>query len=263
MTILTSYGSFAISYLEQFKAEVVSAREIGEKDFFRKIVSAKTIIHNASTINCDSLDKCLENNFEFTRKIIKILEKENPNVRLIILSSMSILDPNNENMYGDPLSMTPYAYSKYLAETYCLKSNLKNATCIRFSTLYYKNSEKDGLSKLVKDAVENGEITIFNKGIARRNLLPINIAVKYVNKIVSLGQVKPIYTLSAPTSISFNDVALILKKELPDLRINNVTAEQVFPNVLSDFSFRDAEQLGKMDYLLEDEIASHIKELMS
>jgi nucleoside-diphosphate-sugar epimerase len=263
MTVLTANGSFADAYVKQFKADVASFRELDEATFIKKISSAKTIIHNAATIKVDGIESAVTRNFDFTRFLVTKLEELNPEVQLIFISSMSILDPADDQLYGDVLHMSPYAYSKYLAETYCLKSKLKHVSCVRFSTLFYQDPVKDGLSKLVSDAVHSKEITIFNKGEARRNFLPLHIAAQYVQKLTDKNELgKKTLNLAAPQSSSFRDIASLLQKLVKGLEVK----DQAYPNpspVLAEFNTDDIQQLGQIEFSLEDEIASYIKALSS
>src|SRR3989344_778876 len=263
MIILTAGGSFAQTYLNQFDAEVASIRELGEAKFVEKIRKAKSLIHNAATIECNDLDQCLVRNFDFTRNLVNQAQAVNPGLHLIFLSSMSILDPSNSKAYGDVLGMTAYAYSKYLAEIFCLKSELKNVSCVRFSTLFYRDHKKDGLSKLASDAVTAGKITIFNQGEARRNFLPLRIAAQYISKLTE--QHKPgkrVYTLASAQSTSFADIASLLQKHIPGLEVQDEEIPAA-PPVLSEFSTDSIDELGRIKFSLEEEIAEYIKSLRS
>ncbi|HKR82354.1 MAG TPA: NAD-dependent epimerase/dehydratase family protein [Candidatus Saccharimonadales bacterium] len=259
MTILTGGGSFAQSYLDQFAAEVASIRELGEAGFLEKLSKATTIIHNAATIASNDTEMLVARNFDFTRFIVLKLQELNPSAHLIVLSSMSVLDPGDDQKYGNVLAMTPYAYSKYLAETYALKSELKHVSCVRFSTLFFKDPAKDGLSKLIADAAEAGRITTYNKGEALRNFLPIEVAVQYVQKITSQqSKAQRTYTLAAPEPTSFAYVAKLLKQQVPELVIEDKTIDGSGVPVLANFSTKDIDELGRIDFSLEAEIKQYL-----
>lgn len=263
MTLLTARGSFTEAYLAQFEADVVSIREIDESQFVERLSEADVIINNASTITSKDLRICVERNFDFSRFVIDQLEQHNPGAHLVHISSMSVLSPHDDSVYDDVLAMTPYAYSKYLAETYGRKSALERVSFVRFSTLFYKNPEKDGLSKLISDAVTTGKITIYNGGEARRNFLPLDIAAQYVEKVSSRDQNnKPFYNLAAPASTSFLEVANILKKHLPSLKIENKALEGGMP-ILSEFDTAGVDSLGRIDFSIEEHIVDYIRELQA
>lgn len=263
MTILTADGSFARAYMSVYDAEVVSFRDLSEKEFIDQISRATTIINNAATINSSDLSLCVERNFDFTHYLVKTLENVNPNVRLVQLSSMSILNSANDSEYENVMKMTPYAYSKYLAETYCLKSNLTDVNCVRFSTLFFSDPAKDGLSKLIIDAVTDNQVTIYNGGLARRNFLPLEIAVNYVHKITQMKSIdKNTFNLAAPNSTSFIEVVNIIKKYVPDLLVNDTKSDVVMP-VLSNFNMASIEKLGPIEFSLEDYVIKYIEQRRS
>lgn len=262
MILLTGKGSFADEYTKQFKTEIASIRDLGEPGFLEKISKADVIIHNAATVESSELELSVERNFDFTRFIIKHLEKTNPTAHLILLSSMSILDPNDSYSYGSVLDMTPYAYSKYLAETFSLKCNLEHVSCVRFSTLFFQDPAKDGLSKLVTDAKHDGAITIYNNGEALRNFLPLDVAVQYIEKIARRTKPeKRTFTLAAEDPTSFMSVAQILKAELPKLEIRDKALPNTGRAVLANFHQDDIKELGLIDFSLEKKIIAYLKAL--
>lgn len=259
MITLTANGSFAKNFTAQFNAEIASTREISEKEFIKKISTSDTILHNASSISVTDVDILLENNFDFTRFLVRQLREHNSEAHLIFLSSMSILDANDDSHYANVLEMTPYAYSKYLAESYVLKSTLHHVSSVRFSTLFYRDPTKDGLSKLIHDAVTTKKVTVYNNGEAKRNFIPLDIAAKYVEKITrQKPDRKEIYTLAAPEATSFADVVAILKELVPDLKIDNKEITTA-PHVLSDFSPTSIDRLGHIDFSLKDEIIKYAR----
>lgn len=261
MTILTATGSFADAYLDQFEGEIASIRNLSETEFKAKINNSDTIIHNASTITSTDLDICLERNFDFTRFLVKELQTNNPLAHLVHISSMSVLSPTNDSLYDDVINMTPYTYSKYLAESYCRKTTLNTISFVRFSTLFYKDPTKDGLSKLIFDAVTKKKITIYNGGEAKRNFLPLEIAAQYVDKIArSRPTSKKIYNLAAPNATTFLDVVTILQKHLPNIEIEDKKLDGSFP-VLSDFTMNTLDNIGQIDFSLEEYIVEYIEKL--
>jgi nucleoside-diphosphate-sugar epimerase len=262
MTILTAGGSFAEVYSKKFDAEIVSIREVGEDVFVQKLSKATTIIHNAATIAVADMEQALTRNFDFTRFIVKKLAELNPNAHLIFLSSMSILSPVNSEAYDDALAMTPYAYSKYLAETYCLKSSLQHVSCVRFSTLFFRDPQKDGLSKMVREAAINGKITTYNGGEALRNFLPIGVAAKYVNKVAQLKESqKQTYNLAAPHPTSFADTAAWLQEFAPELVHEDITVPAPKIPVLANFNRTDIDSLGEIQFSLKDEVTAYLESL--
>lgn len=265
MTILTGGGSFAQTYTQLFDGKVASIRELGEPAFLEEVRKATCIIHNAATVESNDLELSLTRNFDFTRYLVRKVQALNPDVHFILLSSMSILDQTGDGAYGDVLHMTPYAYSKYLAETYCLKSGLYRFSGVRFSTLFYRDPHKDGLSKLIYEAVTTQKITIYNKGKAARNFLPLPTAAAYVHKLSrETGSQKSgrTYTFAGPQPTSFAEVAEILRRHLPELQVEDkpLAANQA---VMADFSWANEAGVKRIGFSLEDEIGRYMDALQS
>ena len=139
MIALTGRGALASELTKQKGVEVISIRELGEKIFWRRMKTVNTLIHNAASINCENINECLSKNFDFSRKIVDFLVSNNSTVNFTYISSMSILDPKSDKVFLDTSKMTPYAFSKYKAERYCVNSNITNLKVVRFSTLFYRD----------------------------------------------------------------------------------------------------------------------------
>jgi nucleoside-diphosphate-sugar epimerase len=262
MITLTSKGSFAEEFKKHFPTEIVSIRELEGSIFWQKIKTAKIIVHNASSINCIGMDDCMLKNFDFTKGLIDFLAKENPTVDLTYISSMSILDAKSDQKYADPKKMTPYAFSKYKAEDYCLKSPLSCLKSVRFSTLFYKDPEKDGLSRLIYDAVTKKEITIYDGGVAKRDFIPLSIAVCYVERVAALNPCeKRIFNITSGKETSFREVVDYLRDLIPDLKVKDVQSKIDFSPVLSDFHTDSIDYLGQIKFDLRDEIKNYINEI--
>lgn len=261
MITLTGNGSLANELIRQGNVEIVSIRKLDKEKFWQQLKNADTIIHNAASINCQNIDNCLSKNFEFSRNIIDFLVTNNPTVNFTYISSMSILDPKSDQITLDEKRMTPYAFSKYKAEQYCISSHINNLKVIRFSTLFYGNPKKDSLSKLIYNAVKNNEITIYNQGEATRDFMPLNIAATYVKKISTLqGNKKEIFNIASTKPSSYKDIALYLKKRIPQLKINNIYKEGL-PDILATFSADSINKIGKIDFNLEKEIDRYIEKI--
>ncbi|MFZ1301792.1 MAG: NAD(P)-dependent oxidoreductase [Candidatus Microsaccharimonas sp.] len=261
MITLTARGALANNYIEQFPAQVVSSRELSHQDFNDAVLKSKTIINNAASIQLNSLKDYTVANFDSTRNLVDTLVADTSPTHLIQISSMSILSPTDSSQYVAVKDMTHYAYSKYLAETYVMQSNLSNFSIVRFSTLFYADPTRDGLSKLIHDAVKEGQVTIYDNGAARRNFIPLEIANQYLNKLAEKSpHSTAIYNFAAPSSTSFMDVVEIIKKHIPNLKINNIPTNSNTP-VLYDFDIQTTTDLGLIDFSLETYIANYIKVL--
>ena len=171
MILLTGSGEIAECFSENFKCTIISARKLSDNELIFWIKKADVIIHNAAIINAESLDDYLEGNFILTKRIVDLVYKTKSSIKFINISSMSILFNNDE--YLNIFNMTDYAFSKFISELYCLKHPLVDLTNVRFSTIFYGNEKRDGISKLIYDCVKYNEITLFNEGSALRDIILI------------------------------------------------------------------------------------------
>ncbi len=261
MIILTGHGTFAQEFLKGYGGRIVSIRTTPKKQFVAQVKKATCIIHNAVNIECDCLSACVNDNFYLTKYLLDLIHEVNPNVYFVYLSSMSIL--KSDYVYDDVMNMTPYAYSKYLAETYCRLYPLKKYACVRFSTLYYKDYKKDGLSKLIYDAVKFKTITLYNNGAAKRDFLPLEIAAKYTHKIVNnFSGSNCLMNIVSAKQTSFYGIASYLKRKIQDLSVLNKDMPSS-PRILSSFSDESISKLGRIEFSLEKEIDDYIEKLIS
>lgn len=261
MIALTAHGALAQAFLKGREAQIISYRALGEEEFLERICGADTVIHNASAIQCPDVEHALSSNFDITRTLVRTLEKKNPGAHLVHISSMSILDSTCEKNYATPSAMDAYAYSKFLAETYILKSSLARVSSVRFSTLFYADSSRDGLSKLISDAATLNSIELINDGESERDFLPLPIAAAYLDKICNLKTTgKRCFTLASGRQTSFGDVARVLSALTPTLQIKNRVLEHSRP-VLSAFSKDSIDSLGEISFSLSEEIENYFQQI--
>lgn len=261
MIILTGHGAFTQEFLKRYRGQVVSVRTTPKKQFIAQVKRATCIIHNAANIECDCLSACVSDNFYLTKYLLDLIHDVNPNVYFIYLSSMSFLQ--SDQAYDDVMKMTPYAYSKYLAETYCRLYPLKKYVCVRFPTLFYKDYKKDGLSKLIYDAVKFKTITLYNKGCAKRDFLPLDTAVQYVHKMMNnFSKCNHIMNIVSAKQTSFSEIASHLKRRIPDISILNKDLPSS-PPILSSFSDESIRKLGRIRFSLEKDVDDYIEKLIS
>jgi nucleoside-diphosphate-sugar epimerase len=257
MILFTGGGAIADEFRKLYKCEIISARSLSDEVLETWVSRARVIIHNAALINSVDLNELTTSNFLLTKKLIDLSLKLNPGVKFVNISSMSILE--NEETYLDPLSMTPYAFSKYISELYCIKNSLENLISIRFSTIFYKR-DKDGISQMISNAVYKNEIQLFNHGLAKRDIIPINIAVQYLFHICNNTTDRKIINVVSGYSTSFFEIAQIIKKQINLVNIKNQVVES--KTVLHNFSNKNLLQFGLIDFNLEDEVISYIRKLM-
>jgi nucleoside-diphosphate-sugar epimerase len=255
MILFTGSGKISDLFQRMYSSKIISIRKLNDKELKEAVRDSQTIIHNSALIYSNNFDDYIVSNFLLTRKIINICEEINPEIRFINLSSMSFLSDDSSCLPAD--QMTDYAYSKYISENYCLRSSLKNLTSVRFSTIYYGDENIDGISKLIKDIIVKNEITLFNNGIAKRDIIPIRILVMYLYKLCNVKTLSKKYNIVSGVQTSFMDIVNILLKYYPTLKISNKKVEA--NNVLCAFSKQDVVSLGEIDFSLEEEIVLNIK----
>lgn len=257
MIVLTGRGALASAFQQVKDVAIASHRELAESIFFERLSRATVVVHNASSINCTNIEEAISRNFDFTRKIVQFLEQKNPNAHLIYISSMSILDHLSSAKYASVEKMNAYSYSKYLAETYVLKSKLNAVSSVRFSTIFYRDPTRDGLSKLITDAATHNEISLINRGAARRDFLPISIAARYLDRLCDIAPTsKQCYTIASGIETSFKQIATMLESLSPGLRVSNASLPES-TNILSTFTKDDIEKLGEIRFSLEYEVENY------
>ena len=178
------FGSEFIKYLDNFDTISLRYGEINEQQK-SKLSDCDVLIHCGALLN-GSFNDLFNSNTLLTKNILDHLILENPNVHFIYFSTMSLLQKKQNILpdgYLDFRDMTDYALSKYVSEILCSRYRIP-ITIVRFSTLFYKNPTRDGLSKLVFDAVKNNKITIYNNGVAKRDFLPLDVAARYIVKLI-------------------------------------------------------------------------------
>ncbi len=259
MILFTGHGDIASHFSKKYPCEVQSLRNKSIAELESLLPGYDVVIHNAANLKPQNVAEAVNDNFILTKKIIDTLGHVNANAKFIYLSSMSML--KNENEYLDPLQMTPYAFSKYLGELYTLTCAIKNTAVVRFSTIFYENPAKDGLSNLLSTAFQQGKITTINNGTAKRDFIPIEILTRYLYKLCTSGtNAQLIYNVCSGTATSFAEVVNLLKLRLPHLVVENNQLENA-TDVLCDFSTTGLQSIGVEAFDLSDYINTYLNKL--
>jgi len=204
MIALTGHGALAEAYAKVNRACYIhSFRSLADNEIADIISRTDILIHNAATL----INKDAEQNLALTKRIVYLILKHKPEVKFLYVGSMSYL---SETGYLSEQWMTPYTYSKFLSEKYCF-ATLNNIKTIRFSTLFYRDPERDGLSRLIADAVKTKKISLINGGTQTRDWLPINIAAKELHRVATTNT-PPINTIASGVETSFLKLANIVHK---------------------------------------------------
>jgi len=258
MILFTGHGDIAERFSQQYDCEIISMRNASLDEMEQLFPSFDVVVHNAANLHPTSIEQATEDNFVLTKCILDLLHKVNPEAKFIYLSSMSLLKTYGE--YLNPLEMTPYAFSKYLGEIYTLHHTHLNAVAVRFSTIFYGNPVKDGLSKLVYEASTKKKVSTINNGEAKRDFLPLDILVQYLHKIIQNPENREIYTLCSGRSTSYAQVTDWLQSEIEEVNIENSLVNQpVF--VMHEFSTESINALGEIKFELMNLVTDYAKEL--
>jgi nucleoside-diphosphate-sugar epimerase len=258
MILFTGSGALAEEYKKQFACKIISARHLSDDELENHIINCSAVIHNSANISCKTFEEAIHDNFLLTRRIIDIVHRVKPEVVFIYISSMSLL--KTADSYKEIEDMSVYAFSKYLGEIYCLKHDHQRVSAVRFSTIFYHHPAKDGLSKLIYEAQREGEITIYNDGQAKRDFIPIEIAVRYLNKLASSLDIPKRINIASGNAVSFKQAVSYLSMKFSGLKITNVSIPEP-PEVLSEFSKAKLKILGEIVSSLEDSMEKYVKEL--
>lgn len=256
-----SFGRHLIKVLDEYDTISLRHGHIAAPEL-SKLSACDVFIHCGALLD-GSFSALFDANVLLTKSILDHLSVFNPHAHVIYFSSMSLLQDRYKikpDSYLDFKEMSDYALSKYIAETLCSRYNALPLTIVRFSTLFFKDPKRDGLSKLIRDAVRTNTITLYNDGSATRDFLPVNVAALYVK---TLAGNKRYYgrTLNVAScrETTFKEIARYLHTQIPNLKIENRTLE-LNQRVPSNFDCADMRPL-KVDFDLFSEIAQYIREL--
>ncbi len=256
-----AFGSEFVKHLDNY--ETISLRHGRIENQHRtKLSECEVFVHCGGLLK-GSRDELFGSNALLTKEILDYLSAENPHVHFVYLSSMSLLRKKHRvasRDYLDFWEMTDYALSKYISEILCSRTVIPT-TVVRFSTLFCRNPARDGLSRLVFDAVTQNKITILNNGEAKRDFLPLDIATRYVAKIVGdkslFGRTMNIVS---GKETSFREIADFLRSKISSLEIDDLQKHQV-DSVPTDFITEDICSLGVIDFDLFDRIDEYRRSL--
>jgi len=175
-------GSFGREYRSFFPHTVsISVRYKDMASYWslaNELSDGDVLIHASSNLKPHSLPEAIADNALLPLDIIDIVNLLKKKIHLIFISSMSILSETTKPKRMR--DMNDYALSKYLMEEMLHRFNGLPITIVRFSTLFFRDDSKDGLSAMINNAANKGSIVAAD---CRRDFLPIDLAVKCVNKM--------------------------------------------------------------------------------
>lgn len=258
--VFTGQGRLAQAFRQiEPSVEVRSFRHLSAQEMLAVVERADVIVHNAACVDqALGVTRMLEANFALTQRIVDLVRVVKRPPRFVNIASMSFLKTNDD--YADPLEMSPYALSKFMAEVYVLRV-LENATSVRFSTLYYKDPLKDGLSKIVEQAVREHRVVVYNQGRQKRDFIPLEIAARYLRKVVASESGGARINICSGQEVRLIDLLMKIARET-GARVETLHTV-VGPTAVSDFSSRDIDTLGRVPFELWDYVATHIRQIAS
>jgi len=258
MIFFTAGGAIYEAFAAQYPCRRISLREEGPEQLVRQLAEGDVLVHNAANLAPADLDIAVKDNFILTKDLVDTMLRSGAKFPLIFISSMSMLGKGG--VYKAPTEMNPYSFSKYIAELYCLKSGLP-VSSVRFSTLFYKNAARDGLSKMIADAVATGQIQLINGGKDTRDFIPLANAIGYLYKIAGVAHNGSIYNIASGNAVSFAEAAAMVQESIPGIIITSQEKSFAPQFILSEFGKEDIARLGILPLSLQDHIRQYIGEL--
>ena len=257
------FGSELLTHLRDFEADTISLRYGKlEPKLASKLSDCDVFIHCGGSLSSDFADS-FNSNVLLTKELLDFFTLKNSNVHFIYFSTMSLLLKKQSIMsydYANFRDMTCYALSKYISEIICSRYKI-NTTVVRFSTLFYKNPTRDGLSKIIYDGVRNKKITIYNNGEAKRDFLPLDVASQYVVKLIGKESLfGKTFNIVSGRETTFREIADFLKSKISDLTIKNENLD-IADNVPTNFDCTDVRSIGEIDFRLFNKLEDYIQEL--
>ncbi len=233
MILFTGAGAVYEEFLRQEPAAHVSLRRTSDAALIPRLTEARVIVHNAARIDCEDTSQAVRDNFLPTLRLVSLCRRYCPQVRLFYLGSMSYLGEGGRVL---PLrDQSPYAYAKYLGERLCLAGGLAKVQVVRFSTLFYEDPVRDGLSFLIREAVTRKAVRTFNGGRACRDFIPLDTAVGCLRHLMMSPPGDRVINIASGEETSFLRVVDMLRERIPGLKVSDV-ANPAEKTVLSDFS---------------------------
>lgn len=223
--MLTGGGALAGEFQRQTGAVVCSVRKASDEDMMTQISQSSIVIHNAANLHPASFEEALTDNVALTRRVLEACAKSPNKPVFVYISSMSMLQQEAEYRRTD--QMTLYALSKYLGELFVLRHSYARVMAVRFSTIFYADQGRDGLSYLCATAAEKKEINLINEGEAKRDFIPLSLAVRAIIERLAEDNFsrKPV-NIASGFPYSFREIADLLNDFFPGLRIHNQKADE-------------------------------------
>ena len=222
----------------------------------KSLESADVLIHASANLAPKDIDTAIKDNVILPFDILDMAGKVNPNTHIILISSMSLLGED-----GQPKKlrdMTIYAASKFIMEELAMSVAKNPITIVRFSSLFYFDHMKDGLSKMVYTAWKNKSVVASD---CRRDFLPVWVACRWLNKLcANKTWYNRTINLASGTSVNMMDIAKYLVDKYGVACHNTPLPD--YTDICSKFSPDDPQSLERITfdiYRLVDEYYERLK----
>lgn len=249
-------------FLKQVPEAIPVSLRYNDYDSYQELTKAlgqsdAVVIHFGALVDSDDMHKLLEANVCLVQDLLDIVDHAPGQVKVILVSSMSLLDKNTHIKY--PSEMSPYTFSKFLMEQVAAKHVNNPPLIVRFSTLFYKDPSRDGLSKMIHTAKTKGRVSVSD---CRRDFITLESACNLLLQICDtdlLYNAKSPMNLGSGSHVSMANVAYLLSHEygtvVENLPPNEDDVCFLFPHPLFFY------QVASMEFNMKAEVISYYESL--
>lgn len=198
-------------------------------------VSGKDVIVHLAALNRAEDSEIMKVNLIGTLNLVKAIKQLNPKCRLVFASSFQVYSKSgekdiiDENFSKNPLSI--YGFSKKFAEE-IIASQLKNYAVLRISNIYgpgcrpFYNSV---IATFIQLAKEGKTLKINGAGGQSRDFVFVEDVAEAFSLAAS-SEENGIFNICTGEPFSLNQMATLLKKDFPKLKVERVPAveEKIF-----------------------------------
>ncbi|MCG2611263.1 SDR family oxidoreductase [Flavobacterium sp. SM15] len=250
--IKDEFEVFQVYHIHTDKIEDVASC-IQINDFLSFSDEFKAIYFFSSVIsfqeNIDSVRKIFETNV----KLLLQISSNFKSAKIIHSSSVSVFgNPGSTITEKTPVNpLSSYAFSKLWAEK-IIADHFGGGVNLRMSSLFGKQmNENTFLPKIISDALNKKEITIFGDGSRKQNYIEVKQAANYFYKALSYNGKMPLLAVGEKSFSNF-ELAQIIQKQVEGVAIrflgedfstsfeyNNVETKKAL-TIEENFSFESA-----------------------
>lgn len=241
-----SNGLLGKKYISMFPDTIpVSVRYSDPESLIKlsnELKTADVLIHAGANLNPKSWEESIQDNALLPQSIVSMAGQVNPGVHIILISSSMVLGEDcKPKLIRD---MTHYAASKYIMEEISCGEAKNPITIVRFSSLFYAENNRDGLSKMVWTAAKNGNVVAAD---CKRDFIPMWAACEWINKLCNnMVWYNKTINLASGNSVNMLDVAHHLVKKYGVS--SHHTALPDYTNVCYKFNADDTKSLGQINF---------------